>query len=243
VVEYSTGKKDLDRPLKQRETSLARSNLVTSRSFEEYCRSGIIILPDSVQGLRTLDAGGGCSDVTATLLGMGADAYAIDEGYKSRSDMFGRAKKTLTTIKRASLPPLDAWKVEPTERALETWRDSSKEHPDRYLPHIITDSTLPEGSFDLIFSFNCVTQVLDSDWEVFSAAMRKLVRLAKPGGQVQIFPFLERTFMGFLLDDFQKGVANQRRILDELKNSGLLCEVKPTREPKNDLLVVTIPVV
>jgi SAM-dependent methyltransferase len=173
------------------ELSILDQTVVTARSFDHLTGKGIIYFPDNGNGRKTLDIGGGGSDVTAMLFARGYDAYALDPRYKSRSDTKGRARNFLRTYLKQRPQDLNRQQhVRMQEEALERFVESFQENPDRYIAGFATDlSRFPDETFDYIVSVNSITEYLDIYAETLLASVSEAIRVTKPEGIIQIYPF------------------------------------------------------
>lgn len=150
------------------------SQTVTSAmSFESVTE--FIDIPEGVNGLTILDVGGGGSDFTATLLEKGADAYAVDYLYASRSDLKGKAKKNIDDLRKKKAP----WAIT-QERALERCIESMKRNPSHYMAVSATELPFPDNFFNLVVSTSCIVPYLDLDREAFFTAVSECIRVTKP---------------------------------------------------------------
>jgi len=151
---------------------------------------GLIEFPDKVCGLKILDVGAGGSDMIAHLLERGAEAYAIDPLYTSWSRVKGEVRKTLAKLEKRRAGD-QKWEefIRCQHEALERFVESAKCNPDHYKPAFASELPFPDNYFDLVFSINCVCQYLDINFGTLLAAVNECLRVLKPGGTVQLFPF------------------------------------------------------
>ncbi len=145
-------------------------------------------------GERILDVCAGGSDLTAALLSMGADAYALDFGYYDKHTH----KKILSEGNR---PPNLIFLT------------SLDEHPQRYIGASATDLPFPDGSFDRVMSFYGIFGVMDEETDLLNESMIEALRVLKKGGKLQVGPLLE----GHISD---VGKENQRALIEALKERG-----------------------
>lgn len=140
-------------------------------------------LPETVTGLAILDIGGGASDSTATLLQMGADAFAIDPHYKKKSVISERIKAQLKHGK------YDVQTRMQINQALQKFLASSEAAPERYKAASATQIPFPDHSFDIVFSIDTVTAFFDMDREMLMKCFKECLRVAKPGALLTFLPF------------------------------------------------------
>lgn len=174
-------------------------------------------LPEDLQGLRILDVGAGGSSMIADLLEKGADAYAVDPKYKSRADMKGRIlnhNKTGFAEKEDQII---------RNEALERFLQSIKQNPERYKVAYATNLPFPDEHFDLVFSIAAVTVYSDLDKLVLKKIMDEIVRVTKPGGQIQLYP-LQEANVGFDESVDNMRLNNQAEVFNNLKNKGKVVE-------------------
>ncbi|HZQ29739.1 MAG TPA: methyltransferase domain-containing protein [Patescibacteria group bacterium] len=205
----------------------------SAKSFEDISR--YIELPKDVSGLSFLDIGAGGSDFTATLLERGANAFAIDPLYKSRSDLKGKMKNFFELSRKRKLNFLPR-----QERAFERFYESIKTNPDHYKAAQAENLPFPDNYFDYVISITAITQYLDSNKDTLFAAVKEAIRVTKPHGLIQIFPFQDeyisavspispyREAYDTLYEVRQK---NQRALLKVLEdNQAVTINVSPTYE-------------
>ncbi len=153
----------------------------TSPSWEEVFTS--VLIPEEVNGLKILDVGAGASDAVKRLSDLGADAYAIDPRYRSRSDLKGLVRKHNKVLEGEDSAR--------REQALESFMESIKNTPERYKTASATDIPFTNDFFDIVYSRIAVTYYLDVDRDIFSKAVSECIRVTKPGGSIRFFPYRE----------------------------------------------------
>lgn len=156
--------------------------VISAKSFDSV--SELINIPQLVSGLTILDVGSGGSDFTATLLEKDADAYAIDPAYVNTWDLKKKLRKYINDEKRKK----HTWAIS-QEIASKRFLESIRVNPDHYRADQATKISFPDNFFDLIVSVNCLVPYLDLDRETFFNAVGECLRVTKPGGIIQIFPF------------------------------------------------------
>lgn len=145
----------------------------------------ILRLPEEVSKLRVLDVGAGASDITAALLSQGADAYAVDPKYNSKSNIRGQIQAQLKT-------PYYVDRKREVQETLERFMESIKTNPDHYKTAMGTNMPFSDDFFDVVFSLGAISGYLDVDRNLFLAAIQECLRVLKPGGTLQLMPFLDR---------------------------------------------------
>lgn len=151
-------------------------------SFREITEC--ILLPERVEGLRILDVGAGASDATAELLRFGADAYAIDPLFRSKSELRGKVKKhNRLVVDKTDL------KIE-RANAIERFAQSIKKNPERYVQASATSIPFEENFFDIVYSRIAILPYLDFDIEILTQAIQECLRVTKPGGSIRLFPYM-----------------------------------------------------
>lgn len=213
----------------------------SAKSFEDI--SKYIDIPEEVVDLRFLDIGAGGSDFTATLLERGADAYAVDHLYSSRSDLKGRMKKFFEASKKRG----STW-LPKQEKAFERFYESIKNNPQRYKDASAEDLPFLNNYFDHVISVTCIGQYLDSNKNSLFTSLAEAIRVTKPEGMIQIFPFQDEYIPILFPDQVQQRAYeafyearqfNQRTLLGELqKNPKIDYDIMPTTEHANSKLVI-----
>lgn len=147
-----------------------------------------ITFPENVSGLRILDVGGGGSDMTAKLLEDGADAYAVDPRYKSRSDLKGRVRQELDALRNTD----ERQYIRKYQAAFDHFWESLRQNPERYKPAFASQLPFDDNNFDFVFSIATVFGYIDMDYKLLNTATSEMIRVTKPGGKIQLYPFEER---------------------------------------------------
>lgn len=142
---------------------------------------------ENYQGKKILDVGAGVSDFTDMLLEKGADAYALDYGYKDLDEFLSRAS---------------GWWAE-GQRFLSHY----KENPQRYIYGLAHHLPFESNTFDAVTSYFGIFGAMDEDVDVAKACINDAIRVLKPDGILQIGPLLDANFT-------KEQKANQQIILD-----------------------------
>jgi len=169
---------DKANPIEEELAKLAEISALPSAKAKE-----MLLLPENVHGLAILDVGGGASDMTATLLEMGADAHAIDPRYRKKSEI------NTTIISQIRYGPYDLKIKMLINKTLQRFMASIKASPERYKAASATRIPFPDHSFDIVFSIDTITAFLDRDRDVFFQSMKECFRVTKPGGLLKFLPF------------------------------------------------------
>ncbi len=144
-------------------------------------------------GKSILDVCSGGSDLTAALLSLGADAYAVDLGY---IDKEGHSKRLTERGRSVNL----------------NYLSSIEENPERYIGASATDLPFPDESFDEVLSNYGIFGVLDEEYDLLGRALDEAIRVLKKGGRLQIGPVIDKK------DQIpEKAKANQLKAIDVLK--------------------------
>lgn len=199
----------------------------TSASWEEVFEC--VLMPKEVKGLRILDVGAGASDAVNKLLELGAEAYAIDPRYRSRSDLKGRVKKH-NVLKDNKLR---------RNEALESFMDSIKSSPERYLEASATDLPFPDNFFDIVYSRIAITTYLDVDRDIFSNAVEECIRVTKTGGSIRFFPYMD-VEPGWPTEINELRLNNEREVVNRLKNDSRIRDISEADVNSNGLAWKTL---
>lgn len=208
------------------EAQILQVTPVSSVSWREGLQ--LLRFPKSVRGLKTLDIGCGASDVTARLLAMGADAYAIDPRVRNLSEI---RTKALDQVAHMRAHGGDTWKHE--QEALYTFLRSVKKYPKRYRPSYASSLPFHDNFFDVVFSLNAVTGYLDCDINLLLRVTRECLRVTKPGRTVQYAPFAADKDLGTGPQVFAYRRAAHQKFIKWLENgnvSDYQIEGTPRRE-------------
>lgn len=142
----------------------------------------LIQLPDDVRGLSFLDVGAGASDICATLLELGADAYAIDPRYRKKSEIIELMRMQIHSA--PNLPLRIA-----INQTVKKFGASIKDAPERYKAASAAQIPFPDNTFDFVFSIDTVTAFFDRHREMFFQSIKECLRVTKPGGCLKFTPF------------------------------------------------------
>ena len=144
-----------------------------------------LCLPDELQGKSILDIGGGASDMTALLLELGADAFAIDPRYDESWNSLAREAQ-VDAVNCVGMSECD---LREYRRVAQCFVVSAEQAPDRYVTAFATKLPFPDEQFDIVCSVYCLTSFLSYRRSIFLQAMNEALRVAKPTGTLHLYPF------------------------------------------------------
>ncbi|GGI45494.1 hypothetical protein GCM10008018_12450 [Paenibacillus marchantiophytorum] len=208
---------------------------MTSRSYAEYEKMFMLQTEDLV-GKRVLDVAGGASSFTAEARQAGIKAEAADPLYEKSAEgisQHGMQEIELVAAKMEKLQDVYDWsyygsvenhkagRIEGLRRFVEDFsrEDAASRYHVSYLPSL----PFEEATFDLVvcshFMFLYEEQF---DFDFHQAAIRELLRVCKPGGELRIYPLLNfRTVEYSRLTDLMNG----------LQSDGFLAEKRQANLP------------
>ncbi|MEK7070677.1 MAG: methyltransferase domain-containing protein, partial [Patescibacteria group bacterium] len=176
-----------------------------------------LVLPENLEGHAFLEVGAGISDLTEELNMRGARALATDPLYESQ-------KK----VNDAMQGVFEAWgRDDYITEALQRFKKSKKEHPDRYIPAFASSLPFQDEVFDSVISTHLFSAYLDLNYEVLESSMRECLRVLKQGGLFQVYPWVWQTDYGDGIDEVR--LKNGRKVLKALRKQGMIEE--PIIEP------------
>lgn len=219
----------MERPYAQLERQYAEIAITTAASFGFL--SHIINFP--VRPSSVLDIGAGGSDVTAVLLKRGYSAFAIDPRYEDPDLIREKVEESYT--KRDPNSPLRQYWEQLTreqEEALTIFNRSVRENPSNYIAATATALPFKDGTFDLVFSVNAVTEYLALNKHLLQDAVFECLRVAKPGGKVEIYPLKlkppnpEKAEMAEVMTVIFKQLS-YKRLFEKLVQEGIDYEIMP----------------
>ncbi|MDR6548892.1 class I SAM-dependent methyltransferase [Paenibacillus qinlingensis] len=176
---------------------------MTSRSYVEYEKM-FMLQTDELIGKRVLDVSGGASSFTAEARQLGIEAEAVDPLYEKSPDAiaeYGRLEIERSTAKLSKLTDVYDWtfygsveqhragRIQALQRFVEDF--SSAEGSARY--HKAALPSLPFGaeSFELVMCSHFLFLYEEQfDYAFHTGAVRELLRVCKPGGEVRIYPLM-----------------------------------------------------
>lgn len=175
----------------------------TSRSYEEYVRMFALNEHGIADG-PCLDVAGGASSFTAQLHEQGISAIAADPFYSGEPEQViaaARQEIDVSTAKLAAAAASYDWSYygsisqhrQMREASLERFAADFKQ-PDassRYIAASLPDLPFADGTFALVVCSHFLFLYGDQFDETFHRlALSELLRVAKPGGQVRVYPLV-----------------------------------------------------
>lgn len=175
----------------------------TCRSYEEYERM-FGIEADKLLGGKVLDVAGGASSFTSHLCERGIDAFAADPFYEGdRQSIVAAAAKEIDTssAKIAAMTHVYDWSYYGSperhrrmrEASLEAFGDHflSEAGGGKYLAASLPHLPFANDMFSLVVCSHFLFLYADQFGEAFhEEALRELLRVAAPGGEVRIYPLV-----------------------------------------------------
>lgn len=190
-----------------------------------------------------LDIGAGGSDVTAELLKRGHNAFAIDPRYED-PDLIRKKVEESYTKRDPNSPLREHWEqlTRDQEQALTVFYRSREENPSNYIPATGTALPFKDGTFDLVFSVNAVTEYLDLNKHLLQDAVFECLRVTKPGGRVELHPLklkppdIEKATVASVMTVLIKQI-NHRRLFERLVQEGIDYEIAPVGRNDHKLII------
>jgi ubiquinone/menaquinone biosynthesis C-methylase UbiE len=208
---------------------------MTSRSFAEYEKM-FMLQTEQLQGRRVLDVAGGASSFTTEARKLGILSEAVDPLYEKSSeeiDKHGRQEIELVAAKMEKLQKVYDWtfygslqnhtagRVKSLEGFVEDF--SSHDVEARYHAACLPVLPFEQESFDLVLCSHFLFLYEEQfDYDFHLAAVRELIRVAKSGGEVRIYPLLS-----FRTEEYSR----LPDLINELTNAGYLVEKREASLP------------
>ncbi len=167
-------------------------------AFEAESVVSILSVPMPVKGKRILDVAGGCSNTTAHLAGLGADAHAVDPGYADLDAMLGKFRAFTALSERASMaalhlgsnPEIDALYDAAFRQPVRLFEADITEHPERYHSESCLELPFEDNFFDEVLCHSFLTAEGGIGREFVFASMKEMLRVLRQGGSVRLGPWL-----------------------------------------------------
>jgi ubiquinone/menaquinone biosynthesis C-methylase UbiE len=220
---------------------------MTSRSYVEYEKMFMLQTADLI-GKRVLDVAGGASSFTTEARQLGIDAEAVDPLYEKSASAIaehGMQEIELVAAKMAKLSDVYDWTFYGSEEKHKTGRInalqrfiedySSLEGAVRYHTASLPSLPFSAESFDLVMCSHFLFLYEEQfDYAFHLAAIRELLRVCKPGGEVRLYPLMsfrtvEYSHLHELISEFDNdGFTVQKReaSLPFLPNSHQFLSIK-----------------
>ncbi|RKS68510.1 methyltransferase family protein [Motilibacter peucedani] len=205
--------------------------LVTARTFEEYLEMFALDLP-TLAGQRVLDCPGGAASFAADGRRHGVRVTALDPAYAlAPGDLAVRALDDVRTGADHVAGSLEAydWSSFGSPEAHRAARTAAagrfaldlRRRPGDYVAGSLPDTGLPAESFDLVLSSHLLFTYADRlDAAFHRAAVRELLRVLRPGGELRVFPLVDlRAHRPDLVDE----------VVADVRSSGTAAAEAPVR--------------
>ncbi|TDF95836.1 methyltransferase domain-containing protein [Paenibacillus piri] len=174
---------------------------MTCRSFAEYVKMFALEELDSRQG-PVLDVAAGASSFTAEANAKGLQAYAADPMYAMNEERIfahGLNEIEVSTAKLAALRDIFDWSYygtlehhrEMREQSLSRFIDDYRQHREkgRYVESGLPQLPFADNTFSLVLCSHFLFLYNEQfDYEFHLHAVRELLRVCRPGGQVRLYP-------------------------------------------------------
>ncbi|NQX68181.1 class I SAM-dependent methyltransferase [Paenibacillus alba] len=222
---------------------------MTSRSFAEYEKM-FMLQTEDLRGKRVLDVAGGASSFTTEARQLGIMAEAADPLYEKSVEAItehGFQEIEVVAAKMEKLRDVYDWtyygsveqhkagRIASLRRFAEDF--SQNDAGNRYHVSYLPDLPFEDETFELVLCSHFMFLYEEQfDFAFHLAAVRELLRICKPGGEVRIYPLLsfqtvEYRRLNELINELdQEGFSAERREanLPFLPNSHqYLCIIKP----------------
>lgn len=177
-----------------REKQIAQESFSSALRFEEA--SVFVNFPKDVGGLTIVDIGSGASTATLELQRQGANAIAVDYRYENLKEV----KRSIDRHLSNATSQADRRTMEVREynrKARNSMRAFFHAHEEREM-QLVTASAgnLPfqDESVDFVFSIQCISHFLIYDRGVFINAVSEVLRVLRPGGELQLHPWISTEY-------------------------------------------------
>ncbi|CAM4237578.1 SAM-dependent methyltransferase [Paenibacillus endophyticus] len=208
---------------------------MTCRGYDEYVRM-FDLQPVDLERGEMLDVAAGGSSFTADANARGYRAFAVDPRYdKGIEEWISEAEQEIetSTAKLAKLQERFDWsyygsidqhragRVTSIERFKESVRDSMNKH--RYAAGKLPELPYSDNRFSLILCSHFMFLYADQfGTEFHIEAMKELMRICKPGGQIRIYPLLSLNWEPY---------PGLEQLLHTIKENGGSAELCPSHLP------------
>ncbi|WP_063867813.1 class I SAM-dependent methyltransferase [Paenibacillus sp. Soil766] len=220
---------------------------MTSRSYVEYEKMFMLQTADLI-GKRVLDVAGGASSFTSEASRLGIYAEAVDPLYAnspSAISAHGMQEIELVAMKMAKLVDVYDWtfygsveqhragRIQALQRFVEDF--SNVEGSTRYHTAALPSLPFEAESFDLVMCSHFLFLYEEQfDYAFHVGAVRELLRVCKPGGEVRIYPLMsfrteEYSYLPELINEFELAgfnVQKREASLPFLPNSHQFLSIK-----------------
>ncbi|OXM84147.1 class I SAM-dependent methyltransferase [Paenibacillus rigui] len=207
---------------------------MTCRSYAEYERM-FALKPEHLSAGAILDVASGASSFVAEACRMGYDAHAADPLYAMDTDEIieqGRKEIDVSTAKLAGIQDVFDWTFYGSlerhrslrEASMHTFAGHMRESGvERYVSAKLPELPFNEHSFALVLCSHFLFLYQDQFDEQFHLdAIRELIRVCRPGGQVRIYPLLSLQWVRY---------PQLERLMQQLSQDGIRAELIASELP------------
>jgi len=204
---------------------------ITSKPSDEAL--GYLKLPENLNGLKLLEVGAGSSDLTEELSSRGADAYALDPGYSDPDQLVARAR-----AHNNSAGFNDTQKAA-RESTVIRFQLALDRNPDHYIAGSVLELPFPDETFDIVLSVDTMTIYFALEHAKLLKAITECLRVTKPGGFVQLFPFQSKR-VGFNEEIDTIRLQNEAGVMNELHGSSAVAQIElfDPLAPRQDIGII-----
>lgn len=176
---------------------------MTSRSYAEYEKM-FMLQTENLRGKRVLDVAGGASSFTTEARSLGIFSEAVDPLYEKSAEAIaehGLQEIELVAAKMEKLQDVYDWTYYGSAqkhragrvRSLKLFVEdfSSKDAASKYHAAFLPALPFEDACFDLVLCSHFLFLYEEQfDFKFHQEAVRDLLRVCKPGGEVRIYPLL-----------------------------------------------------
>ena len=204
--------------------------LVSARGLMEY-RGMFRLANDELRDGRILDCPGGAASFAAEVRALGGTVVSVDPQYaRSHEALCARARADVerASAHTAEYPQVFSWtffrsiehhrQVRADACQAFVWDHADPDARPWYVPGALPNLPFPDGSFSLTLSSHLLFTYEDRiDKPAHVDALRELLRVTVPGGEVRVFPLIDASGRpSAILDD----------VLAELRTRGVRSRVE-----------------
>jgi ubiquinone/menaquinone biosynthesis C-methylase UbiE len=208
---------------------------MTCRSYDEYVRM-FALAEHALRGLRILDAAGGASSFAAEAAVRGNAVTAVDPLYRMTPKEIGERgaqEIEVSTAKLAGLADRYCWDYYKSidnhralrERSLQRFlADYGAAQPAvTYVPALLPELPLDSNLFDLTLCSHFLFLYEEQfGYDFHYAAVRELLRVTKPGGEVRLYP---------LYNFRTERYSHLERLRRDIETEGVVSRLERSRLP------------
>lgn len=209
----------------KKEEQIAETSLSSPASLDLVKAN--IAFPTELKGKYILDIGGGASSATFELRKLGAIAFAVDYRYKDLKNLRRSVDEYLLgPSKGGPIPPDEQDYVNKQRRSRNTFFETIDKGYNYYIAALAGNLPFGDKTFDLCFSVQTISAFLIKDGGVFMNSIEEGLRVLKPGGELQLQPWLGSSILPWS-KDLRKTAADLHTYLRE---KGIKYAVEPTAD-------------